>query len=205
MWLMIIFQKKRFKLFRFRVTIISIQGGHMEQFHGTTILLVRRNGKTAIAGDGQVTLGNVKVKSTAKKVRLIDGRVLVGFAGGVADAFALMERFEDKLSAYKNNLRRAAVELAKDWRSDKALRRLEAMMIVADNKESFLLSGSGEVIEDENGILAIGSGGSFAQAAATALIRETELPAVEIVKKSLAIASEICIYTNTTITVETLE
>ncbi len=177
----------------------------MEQFHGTTILLVRRNGKTAIAGDGQVTLGNVKVKSTAKKVRLIDGRVLVGFAGGVADAFALMERFEDKLSAYKNNLRRAAVELAKDWRSDKALRRLEAMMIVADNKESFLLSGSGEVIEDENGILAIGSGGSFAQAAATALIRETELPAVEIVKKSLAIASEICIYTNTTITVETLE
>ncbi len=177
----------------------------METFHGTTILLVRRNGKTAIAGDGQVTLGTTKVKSTAKKVRLIDGKVLVGFAGGVADAFALMERFEDKLNAYKNNLRRASVELAKEWRSDKALRRLEAMMIVADTKESFLLSGSGEVIEDEDGIIAIGSGGTYAQAAAMALVRETDLTAEEIVRKSLTIASEICIYTNTTISVETIE
>lgn len=177
----------------------------METFHGTTIVLVRRNGKTAIGGDGQVTLGATKVKSTAKKVRSIDGKVLVGFAGGVADAFALMERFEDKLNAYKNNLRRAAVELAKDWRSDKALRRLEAMMIVADKKESFLLSGSGEVIEDENGILAIGSGGAYAQAAAMALVRETDLSAIDIVEKALHIASEICIYTNTNLTVESLE
>lgn len=185
--------------------LCHIRGGCMESFHGTTIVLVRRDGCTAIGGDGQVTLGSTKVKSTAKKVRLIDGKVLVGFAGGVADAFALMERFEDKLSAYKNNLRRASVELAKEWRSDKALRRLEAMMIVADKKESFLLSGSGEVIEDENGVLAIGSGGAYAQAAAMALLRETELRATDIVAKSLGIAAEICIYTNTNITVETLE
>ncbi|HDS02784.1 MAG TPA: ATP-dependent protease subunit HslV [Firmicutes bacterium] len=174
------------------------------EFMGTTIIMVRRDGKTAMGGDGQVTLGNTQVKSTANKVRKVNDNVLVGFAGSVADSFALVERFTEKVNMYKNNLRRAAVELAKEWRSDKVLRRLEAMMIVAGADESFLLSGSGEVIEDEIGLLAIGSGGSFAHAAARALMEETDLSAEEIVKKSLDIAAEICIYTNHHISVISL-
>ena len=174
------------------------------EFLGTTIIMVRRNGKTSLGGDGQVTLGNTQVKSTASKVRKINDNVLVGFAGSVADSFALVERFTEKVNMYKNNLRRASVELAKEWRSDKVLRRLEAMMIVAGEEESFLLSGSGEVIEDENGLLAIGSGGSFAYAAALALMRETDLDSEAIVRKSLDIAADICIYTNHHISVLTL-
>ncbi len=176
----------------------------MENIKGTTVLMVRKNGLVAIAGDGQVTLGNTQVKSTAVKIRMINENVLVGFAGSVADAFALVERFTSKLNSYKNNLRRASVELAREWRTDKYLRRLEAMMIVADADESFLLSGSGEVIEDENGVLAIGSGGSFALAAAYALLRETGLDAEEIVRRSMAVAADICIYTNNNISVLTL-
>jgi len=178
--------------------------GVLMEFMGTTIIMVRRDGKTAMGGDGQVTLGNTQVKSTANKVRKVNDNVLVGFAGSVADSFALVERFTEKVNMYKNNLRRAAVELAKEWRSDKVLRRLEAMMIVAGADESFLLSGSGEVIEDEIGLLAIGSGGSFAHAAARALMEETDLSAEEIVKKSLDIAAEICIYTNHHISVISL-
>ncbi|MBN2726774.1 ATP-dependent protease subunit HslV [Candidatus Mcinerneyibacteriota bacterium] len=174
------------------------------EFIGTTILMVRKAGKTALGGDGQVTLGNTQVKSTASKVRKINENILVGFAGSVADSFALVERFTEKINMYKNNLRRAAVELAKEWRSDKVLRRLEAMMIVAGQEESFLLSGSGEVIEDENGLLAIGSGGSFAYAAAMALMSETNLDAEAVVRKSLDIAADICIYTNHNISVVTL-
>ncbi len=174
------------------------------EFLGTTIIMVRKNGKTSLGGDGQVTLGNTQVKSTASKVRKINDNVLVGFAGSVADSFALVERFTEKINMYKNNLRRASVELAKEWRSDKVLRRLEAMMIVAGQEESFLLSGSGEVIEDENGLLAIGSGGSFAYAAALALMKETDLDSEAIVRKSLDIAADICIYTNHHISVLTL-
>lgn len=180
------------------------RGDFMEKFMGTTILMVRKDGKVAIAGDGQVTLGNTMVKSTARKIRRIDEDVLIGFAGSVADAFALMERFEAKLNMYNKNLRRASVELAKEWRSDKILRKLEAMMIVADRNESFLLSGGGEVIEDEDGILAIGSGGNFAYAAAKALKNETKLDAKKIVEKAMNIAADICIYTNHNIIIETL-
>jgi ATP-dependent HslUV protease subunit HslV len=173
--------------------------------HGTTILAVRRNGKTAIAGDGQVTVGSTVMKHNAKKVRkMYNDRILAGFAGATADAFTLFEKFEAKLDQYHGNLTRAAVELAKDWRTDKVLRRLEALMIVADNERAFILSGNGDVIEPENGISAIGSGGPYALAAARALVDHTALDTRAIVEESMKIAAEICIYTNTVITIEEL-
>jgi len=172
--------------------------------HGTTIVCVRRNGRVAMGGDGQVTLGNTVVKSNARKVRrLHEGRVIAGFAGGTADAFTLFERFEGKLQQF-GNLTRAAIELAKDWRSDRSLRRLEALLCVADAAHSFVVSGNGDVIEPEHDLMAVGSGGPFAQAAALALLRNTELDARGIVEQALAIAADICIYTNRSITIEEL-
>jgi ATP-dependent HslUV protease, peptidase subunit HslV len=178
----------------------------MEQFHGTTILSVRRERTVALGGDGQVTLGNVVVKGGAKKVRrLYQDRILAGFAGGTADAFTLFERFEAKLDKHQGNLMRSAVELAKDWRTDRMLRRLEAMLAVADREHSLIITGTGDVLEPEQGILAIGSGGPFAQAAARALIDNTDFNPRDIVEKSLAIAADLCIYTNHQRTIETLE
>lgn len=176
-------------------------------FHATTIVGVRHNGEVAIAGDGQVTMGETTImKATAKKVRKIyNDQVLVGFAGSVADAFTLCERFEHKIEQYNGNLQRAAVELAKDWRQDKALRKLEALLIVMDKKETLVLSGSGEVIEPDDDIAAIGSGGNYALSAARALKRHSNLSAKEIAYESLKIASEICVYTNDNIRVEELE
>ena len=177
----------------------------MEQLEGTTILSVRRGGEVVLGGDGQVTQGNVVMKGNARKVRrLHQDRVLAGFAGGTADAFTLFERFEAALERYQGNLTRAAVELAKDWRSDRALRRLEALMLVADRENSLMVSGTGDVVEPEHGCMAIGSGGSYALAAARAFLSETELPAREVVERSLAIAADICIYTNHHHTIETL-
>lgn len=171
-------------------------------FHATTILAVRRDGRVALGGDGQVTMGDTVMKGSAQKVRRIrDGKVLAGFAGSVADAFTLFEKFEEKLDRYPGNLPRAAVELAKDWRSDRVLRRLEALLAVADAGSLFLLSGNGDVIEPDDEIVAIGSGGSYALAAARALKSHSELPAAEIVRRGLEIAGEICIYTNQNITV----
>jgi ATP-dependent HslUV protease, peptidase subunit HslV len=172
--------------------------------HGTTILSVRRAGIVAMGGDGQVTVGNTVMKGNARKVRwLSEGRVLAGFAGGTADAFTLFERFEGKLEKY-GNLTRAAIELAKDWRGDRALRRLEALLMVADAHASLIISGNGDVIEPEHDVMAIGSGGSFALASARALMLNTELPPRAIVERSLAIAGEICIYTNHNLTIEEL-
>jgi len=177
----------------------------MTELHGTTILSVRRNGVVAVGGDGQVSLGNTVMKSNARKVRrLHDGKVLAGFAGGTADAFTLFERFEAKLQQY-GNLTRAAIELAKDWRTDRSLRRLEALLCVADVKNSFVVSGNGDVIEPEDDIMAIGSGGPYAQAAARALAQNTELDARTIVEKALGIAADICIYTNRNLTIEELK
>ncbi len=177
-----------------------------EQMHGTTILCVRRDDIVALGGDGQVTLGDTVMKGNARKVRRLFGdKVLAGFAGGTADAFTLFERFEAQLERYSGNLTRAAVELAKDWRTDRALRRLEAMLAVADLDSSLLISGTGDVIEPEKGVIAIGSGGAYAQAAATALVENSELDAPTIVAKSLSIAGDICIYTNHTHLIETLE
>jgi ATP-dependent HslUV protease subunit HslV len=174
-------------------------------FHATTILCVRRNGAVAIGGDGQVTMGNTVLKHNARKIRkMYDDRVIAGFAGATADAFTLFEKFEEKLAAYRGNITRAAVELAKDWRTDKILRRLEALLIVADKEHSFVISGNGDVIEPEEGIAAIGSGGPFAQAAARALFENTDLGAREIIEKAMKIASGICIYTNENISVEEL-
>ena len=178
----------------------------LPQFHGTTILSVRRGDKVAMGGDGQVTLGNIVVKATARKVRrLYQDRVLAGFAGATADAFTLFERFEAKLEKHQGQLLRSAVELAKDWRTDRMLRRLEAMLAIADRTSSLIITGTGDVLEPEQGLLAIGSGGGFAQAAAKALIAHTELGAADIVKRSLEIAGEICIYTNQNHTLEVLE
>ena len=178
----------------------------MEQFHGTTILCVRRDKTVAMCGDGQVTLGNVVFKGTAKKVRRVyHGKILVGFAGATADAFTLVERFEGKLEKHSGILMRAAVELAKDWRTDKALRHLEAMMIVADKETTLILSGNGDVIEPENGIAAIGSGGSYALSAARALMDNTQLTAEVIAKESLRIAGDLCIYTNQNHTLEVIK
>jgi ATP-dependent HslUV protease subunit HslV len=194
----------------------------MDQFRGTTIVSVRRNGKVAIAGDGQVSMGNTVMKGNARKVRqLANGRVIAGFAGGTADAFTLFALFESKLEQYGNltraaielfeskleqygNLTRAAIELAKDWRMDRRLRRLEALLCVADEESSFIISGNGDVIEPENDLMAIGSGGPFAQAAALALLQNTDLGAREIVEKALNIAGDICVYTNQRITIEEL-
>ncbi|HHQ14381.1 MAG TPA: ATP-dependent protease subunit HslV [Chromatiales bacterium] len=177
----------------------------MEQFRGTTIVSVRRNGVVAVGGDGQVSMGNTIMKGNARKVRtLAGGRVISGFAGGTADAFTLFELFEAKLEQY-GNLTRAAIELAKDWRTDRRLRRLEALLCVADRDKSLIISGNGDVIEPENNLMAIGSGGPFAQAAARALLENTELSAEEIVRKALDIAAAICVFTNDNIIVETLE
>jgi ATP-dependent HslUV protease subunit HslV len=175
------------------------------QFHGTTILSVRRGERVAMGGDGQVTLGNMIVKASARKVRRIyQERVLAGFAGATADAFTLFERFEAKLEKHQGHLLRSAVELAKDWRTDRMLRRLEAMLAIADRKSSLIITGNGDVLEPEQGLLAIGSGGGFAQAAAMALLADSQLEPAEIVKRSLSIAGEICIYTNQNHVVETL-
>jgi ATP-dependent HslUV protease, peptidase subunit HslV len=182
------------------------KGTHMEQFHGTTIVSVRRGGKVALGGDGQVTLGNIVMKGGAKKVRRIyGGKVLVGFAGGTADAFSLLDRFEAKLEKHQGNLTRAAVELAKDWRTDRMLRRLEAMLIAADAQATLVITGNGDVLDPENGICAIGSGGAYAQAAAQALAENTDLGPRDIVEKSLAIAGDMCIYTNHNRVIETIE
>lgn len=178
----------------------------MEHFHGTTILSVRRDNAVALGGDGQVTLGNVVIKATARKVRrLYQDRVLAGFAGATADAFTLFERFEAKLDKHQGNLTRAAVELAKDWRADRVLRRLEAMLAVADRTASLVITGNGDVLEPEYGIVAIGSGGAYAQAAARALLDNTALPAREIVQRALDIAGDICIYTNRNVVIEAIE
>lgn len=178
----------------------------MDQLKGTTILSVRRYGKVVIGGDGQVTLGDTVLKGNARKVRrLYDGRVLAGFAGGTADAFTLFERFEAKLEKHQGNLTRSAVELAKDWRTDRALRRLEALLAVADTKTSLIISGNGDVIDPEDDLMAIGSGGSFAKAAARALFEHTELDARSIVEAGLRIAADICVYTNPNLTIEELE
>jgi ATP-dependent HslUV protease subunit HslV len=178
----------------------------MEQFHGTTILSVRRDSAVALGGDGQVTLGNVVIKSSARKVRRIyQDRVLAGFAGATADAFTLFERFEGKLEKHQGHLTRAAVELAKDWRSDRILRRLEAMLAVADRTASLVITGNGDVLEPEFGIVAIGSGGPYAQSAARALVENTALSARDVVQRSLDIAGDLCIYTNRNLVIESLE
>ena len=176
----------------------------MDQFRGTTIVSIRRDGVVAVGGDGQVSMGNTIMKGNARKVRLLaDGRVIAGFAGGTADAFTLFELFEGKLEQY-GNLTRAAIELAKDWRTDRRLRRLEALLCVADREASLIISGNGDVIEPEDDLMAIGSGGSFAQSAARALLENTELDAESIVRKALEIAASICVYTNANLVVETL-
>ncbi len=172
-------------------------------FHSTTILALRINGKTVLAGDGQVTFGQTVMKQGARKIRrLYHDRILAGFAGSAADSFALFSRFEAKLEQYRGNLERSAVELARDWRTDRSLRRLEAMMIVADHEAIFLLSGTGDLIQPDDGIVAIGSGGPYALAAARALARHTEMPAREIAEKAMAIAADICIYTNDQLAIE---
>ncbi len=176
-----------------------------EQFHGTTIVCVRRGTQVALGGDGQVTLGNIVVKATATKVRKVyQGKILVGFAGSTADAFSLLDRFEAKLEKHQGNLMRSAVELAKDWRTDRILRRLEAMLIVADSGNTYIITGAGDVLEPEDHVAAIGSGGTFAQSAALALLQNTALAPVDIIKKSLTIAADLCIYTNQNHVIEVL-
>ena len=178
----------------------------MDPLRGTTILSVRRNGKVVIGGDGQVSMGNTVMKGNARKVRrLYKGRVLAGFAGATADAFTLFERFEGKLEKHHGHLTRAAVELAKDWRTDRMLRRLEALLVVADPTASLIITGTGDVVEPEESLMAIGSGGPYAQAAARALLQNTELEAREIVEKGLSIAADICVFTNHNLTIEELE
>ncbi|MDB5901871.1 MAG: peptidase [Betaproteobacteria bacterium] len=177
-----------------------------ETFHGTTILSVRRGNKVALGGDGQVTLGNIVVKATARKVRrLFQDRIIAGFAGGTADAFTLFERFEAKLEKHQGNITRSAVELAKDWRTDRILRRLEAMLAVADREASLIITGNGDVLEPELGLIAIGSGGPYAQAAARALLDNTDFSPADIVKRALTLAGDLCIYTNQQHTIETLD
>jgi ATP-dependent HslUV protease subunit HslV len=178
---------------------------NVNKVRGTTIICIRNMGKVAIAGDGQVTIGDTVLKQKASKIRtLYKGKVLAGFSGATSDAFALFSRFEAKLEEFRGNLPRAAIELAKDWRLDRSLRRLEALLVVADEKHSFLISGTGDVVEPDDGIIAIGSGGAYALAAARALIRHTELSSKEVVKEAMKISAEICIYTNANITIEEL-
>jgi len=178
----------------------------MEKIRGTTIISVRRDGKLAMGGDGQVTFGNTVMKSKARKIRSIfEGKILVGFAGATADAFTLFERFEMKIKEYGGDLRRSAVELAKDWRTDRILRRLEAMLLVADRKDMLLISGTGDVVDPEEDVIAIGSGGSYAYAAARALLESSSMPAREVVERSLKITADICIYTNAEIMIEELQ
>jgi len=181
-------------------------GNRVEQYRGTTILSVRRNGRVVVGGDGQVSMGNTVMKGNARKVRtLYHGKVLAGFAGGTADAFTLFERFEAKLEKHQGHLVRSAVELAKDWRTDRMLRRLEALLVVADKEASLIITGNGDVIEPEDSLMAIGSGGAFAQAAARAMLDTTELDARSIVQKGLEIAASICVYTNQNLTLEELD
>ncbi|MCA3212280.1 MAG: ATP-dependent protease subunit HslV [Burkholderiales bacterium] len=178
----------------------------MEQFHGTTIVSARRGARVAMGGDGQVTLGHIVVKQSARKVRrLYHERILAGFAGATADAFTLFERFEAKLEKHQGHLLRSAVELAKDWRTDRILRRLEAMLAVADRETSLIITGNGDVLEPEHGLIAIGSGGAYAQAAAKALLDNTDLPPADVVKKALTIAGDLCIYTNQSHTIEVID
>ncbi|MFT7222846.1 MAG: ATP-dependent HslUV protease subunit HslV [Cellvibrionaceae bacterium] len=178
----------------------------MQQYRGTTIVSVRRNGKVVIGGDGQVSMGNIVMKGNARKVRrLHNDKVIAGFAGGTADAFTLFERFEEKLQTYNGQLTRAAVELAKDWRSDRALRRLEALLAVANEEASLIISGNGDVIQPEKDLIAIGSGGPYAQSAALALLENTELDARQVTEKALTIAGDICVYTNHNFTIEELD
>ncbi|MFO0100718.1 MAG: ATP-dependent protease subunit HslV [Betaproteobacteria bacterium] len=178
----------------------------MEQFHGTTIVSARRGARVAMGGDGQVTLGHIVVKQSARKVRrLYHERILAGFAGATADAFTLFERFEAKLETHQGHLLRSAVELAKDWRTDRILRRLEAMLAVADRETSLIITGNGDVLEPEHGLIAIGSGGAYAQAAAKALLDNTDLPPADVVKKALTIAGDLCIYTNQSHTIEVID
>ncbi len=178
----------------------------MEQWQGTTILSVRRQGKVVVGGDGQVSMGNTVMKGNARKVRrLYKGKVLAGFAGATADAFTLFERFEGKLEKHSGHLTRAAVELAKDWRTDRMLRRLEALLVVADREASLILTGNGDVVEPEDSLMAIGSGGSYAQAAARAMLDTTELPARDVVERSLRIAADICVFTNHNLVIEELD
>jgi len=187
------------------IGLIPPMDSPMKQFDGTTILCVRRGAQVALGGDGQVSMGNTRVKGNARKVRRLYGdKILAGFAGGTADAFTLFERFEGKLEKHGGNLQRAAVEIAKDWRTDRYLRRLEALLLVADKDTTLMVSGNGDVMEPEKGVMAIGSGGPYAQAAARALYDNTELPAREVVDKALHIAADICIYTNHSLTIETL-
>lgn len=175
------------------------------RFHGTTILCLRHKGRVVMAGDGQVSMGEIVMKHNARKVRKLYGdRILAGFAGSTADAFTLFAKFEDKLEEYRGNLKRAAVELAKDWRTDRMLRRLEALLLVADKENSFIISGTGDVIEPDDGVIAIGSGGGFAQSAAKALVKHTDMDARDIVESAMKIAAEICIYTNQNIIIEEL-
>jgi ATP-dependent HslUV protease subunit HslV len=184
---------------------LSMGSPELAEFHGTTILSVRRGDRVAMGGDGQVTLGNIVVKATARKVRrLYQDRILAGFAGATADAFTLFERFEAKLEKHQGNLLRSAVELAKDWRTDRMLRRLEAMLAIADRQTSLIISGNGDVLEPEHGLLAIGSGGGYAQAAALALLENSALEPADIVQRALAIAGDLCIYTNQNHVIETL-
>jgi len=185
-----------------KVCYVQAMKRELQRVRSTTILAVRRDGQVALGGDGQVTVGQTIMKSNAQKVRMLHGgKLLAGFAGAAADAFTLFEKFEEKLERYPANLPRAAVELAKDWRSDRVLRRLEALLAVTDREHGFIISGTGDIIEPDDGILAIGSGGSYALAAARALIENTKLPAREIVQRGLEIAAEICVYTNSNITV----
>ena len=185
--------------------MMNEEGAAAPRIRSTTILAVRKDGRTAIGGDGQVTLGNMMIKSSARKIRsLAEGKVKVGFAGSVADAFALLDRFEKKLSEHNQNITRAAIEMAKEWRTDRALRRLESSIIVADKDKILLLGGSGDVIEPDDDVMSIGSGSGFATAAARALMQHSSLPAEEVVRESLQIAGEICIYTNNDIVVEVL-
>jgi ATP-dependent HslUV protease subunit HslV len=185
---------------------VDDQGSDVEQYRGTTILSVRRHGRVVVGGDGQVSMGNTVMKGNARKVRtLYHGKVLAGFAGGTADAFTLFERFEAKLEKHQGNLVRSAVELAKDWRTDRMLRRLEALLVVADTDASLIITGNGDVIEPEDSLMAIGSGGPYAQAAARAMLDTTELDARAIVEKSLNIAASICVFTNHNLTLEELE
>jgi ATP-dependent HslUV protease subunit HslV len=188
------------------IQVMEARQNFMEQYRGTTICSVRRGNRVVMAGDGQVTLGNTVMKANARKVRrLYKNQVIAGFAGGTADAFTLFERFEGKLEKHSGHLVRAAVEMAKDWRTDRMLRRLEALLAIADARDSLLISGNGDVIEPEQGLIAIGSGGPFAQAAALALLQHTELDAETIARSALETAAGICIYTNSNITIETLE
>jgi ATP-dependent HslUV protease subunit HslV len=192
-------------MYEFNLHDFNIKGFYMEQYHGTTIISVRKDNSVSLGGDGQVTLGNIVIKSTARKIRrLYHEQVLAGFAGGTADAFTLFERFEEKLEKHQGNLLRSAVELAKDWRTDRMLRRLEAMLVVANKEHSLIITGNGDVLDPEHGIASIGSGGPYAHSAARALLEHSKLDSEQIVKQALTIAGDVCIYSNHNHLIETI-